>query len=459
MTINEIVKNGHCIGCGACCAVKGIALQMELDQHGQYKPKASDDKPIEEKADHEALKVCPFSDDGPNEDAIGESLYAASDSRNSMLGYYAGLYIGHARAGGIREIATSGGIITWTLTKLLESGQIDGVIHVQPVSDPVDGILFRYGISRTIDEVRAGAKSRYYPIETSKVIHLVKSKPGRYVFVGIPCFVKAIRRLCAVDPEFGASIRFTIGLVCGHLKSKAFADLFGWQAGIAPGKLERIDFRVKRDTGDSQDYAVAVAGDGRQESRSHRLFFGTNWGYNFFRNSACDYCDDVFAETADLSVGDAWLPELRSDPRGNSVVVVRHQGLRELVDAGIRAGELALSESEPSRIIASQSGGFRDRREGLSYRLWLDIQNGRTVPKKRVVPAWKGIPIYRRLIYRNRVHLRKKSHIEWARAVRLNSLLFFKMAMAPRILLNNILYKYPAFIRSMIARSFLRKSR
>jgi coenzyme F420-reducing hydrogenase beta subunit len=457
MNLNDIVKSGYCIGCGACCSVQGSNLKMAFDEHGQYKPSVSDTAPLEAAAHQKALEICPFSDHGPNEDQIGESLYGSSNKHHSMLGYYGELYIGHARAGGIREIATSGGIITWVLCKLLESKEVDGIIHVQSFPNAADGVLFRYGISRTVSEVRAGAKSRYYPIETSQVLELVRSQPGRYVFVGIPCFVKAIRRLCRVDPVFGASIRFTVGLVCGHLKSKSFADLFAWQAGITPGRLERIDFRVKRDEGDSQDYAVAVSGEGKQATRSHRTYFGTNWGYNFFRNSACDYCDDVFAEAADLSVGDAWLPEYRNDPRGNSLVVVRHQVLRDLVREGIQSGELALVDSDPSRFIASQSGGFRDRREALSYRLWLDIEAGRPVPKKRVTPDPGNFPFYRRMIYRNRITLRKKSHTEWARAVRLNSLGYFKMAMAPWMLANNMLYKYPAFLRSLFPWLFPKK--
>ena len=42
----------------------------------------------------------------------------------------------------------------------------------------------------TPEEVLAGAKSRYYPIEMSKVMDFIKNNEGRYAFVGIPCFIK-----------------------------------------------------------------------------------------------------------------------------------------------------------------------------------------------------------------------------------------------------------------------------
>lgn len=39
---------------------------------------------------------------------------------------------------------------------------------------------------------------------------------------------------------------------------------------------------------------------------------------------ACDFCDDVFAETADIALGDAWLPEYVQDGNGTNVVVTRN---------------------------------------------------------------------------------------------------------------------------------------
>ena len=32
-----------------------------------------------------------------------------------------------------------------------------------------------------------------------------------------------------------------------------------------------------------------------------------DWGAGFFQNPACDWCDDVVAETADIAFGDAWV--------------------------------------------------------------------------------------------------------------------------------------------------------
>ena len=48
-----------------------------------------------------------------------------------------------------------------------------------------------------------------------------------------------------------------------------------------------------------------------------------DWGAGFFQNPACDWCDDVVGETADVSFGDAWVEPYSSDGRGTNVMVVK----------------------------------------------------------------------------------------------------------------------------------------
>ncbi|MGJ3627724.1 hypothetical protein AB5I41_13435 [Sphingomonas sp. MMS24-JH45] len=46
-----------------------------------------------------------------------------------------------------------------------------------------------------------------------------------------------------------------------------------------------------------------------------------DWVRAFFQASAGDYRDDVVAETADISFGEAWVEPYASDGRGTNVVV------------------------------------------------------------------------------------------------------------------------------------------
>jgi coenzyme F420 hydrogenase subunit beta len=357
--------------------------------------------------------VCPFADNGSDEYEIGTELFSNDCSYDSKIGYYNKLFIGNVEEDDYRKIGSGGGIITWLLAELIKTGKIDFIIHVKNNNDSKKRILFKYDISKTIEDVKDGAKSRYYPIEMSEVLEKIRATPGRYAIVGLPCFIKAIRKLGKVDPIIKERVTFLIGLVCGHLKSNAFADYFGWQVGIPPGKLEEIDFRKKFSDLPARHYGLYLKGAGKEVTRPVREFIGANWGHNLFRYPACDFCDDVFAETADIVVGDAWLPDYEKDPRGTSIVVLRNRELGTLIENGIIEGRLMLCNTNTNEITKSQAGGLRDRREGLAYRLWLKQKASIWFPKKRVLPNRSHLTIKRRWLYRIRSNIGQESHRAW----------------------------------------------
>src|SRR3546814_17923778 len=93
-----------------------------------------------------------------------------------------------------------------------------------------------------------------------------------------------------------------------------------------------------------------------------------DWGAGFFQNRACDFCDDVVAETADIAFGDAWVEPYSSDGRGTNVVVVRSSALHAMLREGIDAGRLALQPVAAGFVRETQAAGFRQRREWLAHR-------------------------------------------------------------------------------------------
>lgn len=416
--LQKIIDNGFCIGCGACLAADEN-IDICFDEFGMYRAEASN---ILQDNLTQALCICPFSNVGPNEDQLALTLFGSNTCHDARIGYYQSLYAGHVIEGEYRSRGTSGGLISWLCCRLLEDGVVDGVIHVKSANLKDEGKLFKYDISRSTQEILDGAKSRYYPVEMSKVLKFIKNTPGKYVVVGLPCFVKAVRRLMLTDSVIQERVRYCIGLVCGHLKSAAFADCFAWQMGVPPGSLEKIDFRVKLPGKDAGAYGVYIQGTNIQGTKPSRSFFGSWWGHNFFRYPACNYCDDVFSETADVTVGDAWLKNYISDSNGNSVVVVRNSDIHNLIKNGIIKGALHLTQESADAIAFSQAGGLRDRRDGLAYRLHRNSKNHIRCPQtyqivKRVTPSLKVNSLSRRQIYWMRMKLEEKSHIFWRRAV------------------------------------------
>ena len=143
--------------------------------------------------------------------------------------------------------------------------------------------------------------------------------------VGVPCFIKAVHLLRAADPLLAERIAFTLGLFCGHMKSARMIESFAWQMRAEMRRRPRASSTAPRTpaarrTGTSPSSALA---DGSVRSRHWWDMADGDWGAGFFQSPACDACDDVVAETADVSFGDAWVEPYSSDPRGTNVVVVR----------------------------------------------------------------------------------------------------------------------------------------
>ena len=459
-----VVQGGYCIGCGACAAVKDSPIQIRLDSYGRYQATLPESQPTEVASD--PSKVCPFSDRVPNENEIGAELFGAAGVFDEHLGYHAGTYIGYVAEGDYRALGSSGGVGKWILCELLREGLVDAVIQVLPISpedmyDDADQVVYRFKVARTIDEAMGGSKSVYYPVEMSEVLAYVRENPGRYAITAVPCFAKALRLLSRQDPVFAERITYVVGVICGHLKSTRYAEMMAWQFGIEPGTLQSIDFRKKLPGATAKQKGVAVTGKRDDTFVSAedivQNLFGTDYNHGFFQYRACDYCDDVVGETADISIGDAWLPEYMSDGRGTSVIVVRNSTIKSVIERAREEGRLELTPVNAQQVIKSQEGGFRQRREGLAYRLYLADRTGMWRPQKRVVPKANHLERTRKKIYRMRILMSEQSHVSFQRALEARDFSLFKSEMEALLRAYQELYRFPIWSGQRIKRAMQRR--
>lgn len=388
-SIDQVIAGNVCVGCGACAFARPDAYAMEMTEAGHWRARA-----LPRDGEPPPLPVCPMADDARDETAIASALYPDLPV-DGQIGRYRTMLAGHVTEGAFRARGGSGGMGSWLLVELLRAGAIDAVLHVKPVDpDANDGLLFRYGVSTSEDEILDGAKSRYYPIEMSGVLAQLRATPGlRYAVVGLPCFLKSIRLMQEQGLIAPGQVAYCIGLVCGHLKSRHFASYLAWQKDIAPPDVIGFDFRRKLMGRGASDYGFAVrirpseSASAPQEAvwpmASAR---GRDWGEGLFKNPACEFCDDVLAECADIVIGDAWLPRYLADSMGTNIVVTRHAALDRLVADGMARGALALEPASLADIVQSQSSALRHRREGLAHRLARRRAAGRWAPRKRVAP-------------------------------------------------------------------------
>ena len=407
ITPGAIVRSGLCIGCGGCAAPE---RPMAWDRDRLRKPTGAlaDAGPA-------FAKICPFSPAAANEDAIAAARFPAAPHHDARLGRFESGYVGHAAEAGYRAGGSSGGMVSWVADALLRRGEIDGVAHVVPTGGK-DGVFFRYAISRSSAEIAAGARSRYFPIDLGEVLAEIRATPGRYAIVGVPCFIKAVNLLRREDPVIAERVTHLLGLFCGHMKSARFVDSFAWQLDAPPEQVRAVEYRRKDEGRPANWYTAQLTlADGSVRARDWWHLADGDWGAGFFQASACNWCDDVLAETADIAFGDAWVEPYSSDGRGTNVVIARSPEMRALLGEGIAGGALSLEAVDADFIADTQAAGLRQRREGLAYRLtWR--RRGVT-PVKRVAPGAGTLRWRRRLVYRMRAGISRWSH-RTARAAR-----------------------------------------
>ncbi len=437
--IDRVIAGGYCVGCGACAAAAPEDFGMRLTETGCWTAEAR--APAAARA-HDISALCPMSGAGPDETAIAAERFPDAPE-HPEIGRHLLCGAGWVEEDAFRSRGSSGGMLSWLATRLLEDGHVDAVIHVAPNPD-ADGAPFAFRTSETAADIAAGAKSRYSPVTMAGIAAEICQTDRRVAFIGLPCFVKAMRTLAREDPVIEARVPVMLGLICGHLKSRAFAELLAWQHGIPPERLGLIDFREKLPDLPASSYGFRATGRDGTETAAAPMSetFGGDWGLGLFKYKACDFCDDVLAECADAAIGDAWLPEYQADWRGTNVFVARTPAIVSLIEAGRARDALHYEEIGPDRVADSQRSGLRHRREGLAWRLARADRAGEWRPARRIGPS-TVISLQRRHIYDARSVLLERSHALFLKARMVENLQMFLDEMAPYVARYRAAYASP----------------
>lgn len=431
--IDKVIDGNYCVGCGLCRHAAPDEFATEVDEIGRVQARRIGSKPASI-----VDLVCPFTNLGPHENELATSLFPDASNYSQEFGSYEALYAGHVKEGQFRKNGSSGGMGSWIGTELLRLQLVDVVVSV----GPKDGTYaFQYANSFTVAELGLRSKSRYYPVTIGEELTEAFLE-NKVAIVGLPCFIKGIRRLAEAKPDIKSRVAFTVSLVCGHLKTRAFGQLLAWQLGVHPQDLSGIDYRLKIDKRPASQYGVTVwPRNGELLQAPMTGLVGHNWGHGIFKLPACDFCDDVFGETADISIGDAWLPQYEADSAGTNIVVVRNPLLANVVETGRNESRLSLENVTATDVVASQAGGLRHRRVGLRYRLALKERAGEWVPKKRVSSSFDHLPYKAQQIQNARMRVRDLSHMLFSKALIENNLDLFLDGIRPAIATLDVLQR------------------
>jgi coenzyme F420 hydrogenase subunit beta len=340
--LETIVSHGLCAGCGLCAGLAGDGrVTMGLNSAGHMRPHVT--PPLDAAAMARIRAVCPgITVTGP--DGEGNQLH-------DVWGPIRSLHRGWSRDEGLRFHAAAGGVMTALGCYLLETGKVEAVLHVRAsVERPMETDAM---VSRTPEEVRAGAQSRYGPAAPLAPVMELLDEGVTFALLAKPCDVAAIRNLAAIDARVEKQIPYLITLFCGGAPSLHTASDIAAHYGLAPEQVALFRWRGE-----------GWPGPTHIESRDGEVFEltydqawytrGAPWKYDMqFR---CKICPDAIGELADIACPDAWVMRdgkpIHEEAPGANLLVARTERGAALVAEAAAAGVLELEPFTLAELAA-----------------------------------------------------------------------------------------------------------
>ena len=359
-TISQVVRGGLCTGCGTCvslCPEEAIKLIID-EKRGIYVPELDEDK-----CNNCGIcyKVCP----GHEVDFKGLNLEIfGKEPEDILIGNYLNCYTGHSTDYNIRYNSSSGGLVTALLIFALEGGIIDGALVTRMKRDnPLEPEPF---IARTGEEIIEASKSKYCPVSANTALKgILDSKEGeKFAVVGLPCHIHGVRKAEQINKKLKEKIVLHLGIFCNHTPNFWGTKLLLRRLKVREDEVIELSYR-----GEGYPGSMKIS-----KESSELLLLPDYWnfvGAYFFFPARCLMCSDGVCELADISFGDAWLPELSNDKIGKSILVSKSEMGEQLLQTAKLKNKIELDGIGAKKVIQSQAGMLYLKKKCLNAHIKL----------------------------------------------------------------------------------------
>lgn len=395
--ISCVYESKLCTGCGTCegiCPASAIEL-IKDDLQGIYIPKVN----INECNDCGiCLKCCP----GWSFDFIkfNQKIFG-KQPKNPLIGNYLDCHIGHSNDNDLRWKASSGGVLSQLLIFAIDSGFINGAILTKmSEKNPLEPEVF---IARNKEEVILAIDSKYCPVPVNtKFKEVLRDEKGKFALVGLPCHIQAFRKSELLNSKLKDKIIMVFGLFCNQSPKFTATDYLLHKLSINKEDIRRISYRGSGWPGKM----TILMKDNKNILINLPEYW--NWGFGeFFIPLRCTFCLDGLSEFADISFGDAWLPELKIDKLGTSIIVVRTEKGKQLIQKAINEKKVDLEFIDSDKVIRSQNHMLQFKTE-IEVRITLSRMlllmkrlpkyvHNKDLVKPTIISYFKGIILYLKL--------------------------------------------------------------
>lgn len=254
---------------------------------------------------------------------------------DTMFGRYVSAWQGWAKDDEIRELGSSGGVLTAINEFLREDDRERTIVATSASrSEPLRSVPVRL---TTRAEVEASAGSRYAPVSNLSALGRATADD---VFVGKPCEVAAARQAYAASTDDTPTL---LSFFCAGTPSQNATVSLVEKLDVDPATVAALRYR-----GDGWPGEFTVVDE---SGRRAGLSYHESWGGHLGRDLQwrCKLCAHGTGNHADIAVGDFWRTDDKGYPlfesdEGNSVVIARTTRGHELLLRARASGVLVLEE-------------------------------------------------------------------------------------------------------------------
>lgn len=281
---------------------------------------------------------------------------------------------GHATDGETRFHASSGGALSALGKFLLDSGEVEFILHVAASrNQPLRGAAH---LSFSTMEVMEASGSRYGPAAPLTDFKAVLDRGRPFAFIGKPCDISAIRNYAELDPRVDELLRYTLNFFCGGVSKFSKTMDYVRKVGLSESEVSHLRYRGDGCPGPM----VMRSRDGREFKFDYNEMWEdeSRWQLQF----RCKICPDSIGERADITVADVW-PGGKPDTEGlgfNGFIARTPRGAR-LLQAAVQANAITLTEDLGYDGLALAQGSHARRKQGLASRLRAMRDAGSIVPR------------------------------------------------------------------------------
>jgi coenzyme F420 hydrogenase subunit beta len=380
--LSDVPVRRMCTGCGNCvsgCPPGAVFMQDRVGEG--LRPRFVGAATQEEAF----LSFCPGYESPA--DLLESERREVQEDR--YLGRFLEVWEGWAADSDIRFRASSGGVLSALSLYCLQREGVSGVLQVG--ADPARPWRNLTRLSTTREEIIRCAGSRYSPASPCEGLRQLEEQAAPAVFIGKPADATAAQLLRRARPALEQRLFLVLSMFCaGTPGTSGTLELLA-RLGVEPENLSSLSYRGWGWPGAFE----ATTKEGRRVSLPYEEAWGRLTHHKPMRENLEP---DGFGRNADISCGDAWQVEDRAENPGVSVVVVRTELGRRILEKARQGGYLTLRPTTVERILSGQRSLVNKQREvfGRLLALRLFAMPFTRFPGFALKESWRELPLGRR---------------------------------------------------------------